>query len=304
MADLLPTFLVIGAMKAGTTTLCRDLDLSPSVFFPTVKEPHTLCLPEVVTPEGRRRYAALFRNARPEMQRGEGSTGYTKRPGIDGVVERARSVLGPDLKLIYIVRHPLARIVSHHQHLIRGGDAPADINEAVRVLPELLDVSRYAMQLEPWVEAFGLDQLRVVVFEDYIGDRQRVVTELCAFLGADVPVDEEAFENVHNAASEALVPPAGLRSLSRRITRSQFYKRVVHPRTPRWVRERFKSAVYTRPDQPVVPLTEATRDQLAAVLRDDLDQLHTLFGANAPTWDLSFGMMPRPSTVPSTDDAV
>ncbi len=287
MADLLPTFLVIGAMKAGTTTLCRDLEASPDVFFPTVKEPHTLCLDEVLTPGGRRRYAALFRTARPDQLRGEGSTGYTKRPGIDGVAERAKAVLGDDLRLVYIVRHPVDRIVSHHRHLVRGGDATPDINEAVRSMPELIDVSRYAMQLEPWIDTFGRAQLHVVRFEDYVADRRREVERVCAFLGATPPPSDADLGRVHNAGEEALVPPPGLRGLARRVTRGQFYKRVIHPRTPRWLRERLKATVYTRPESVASALTAETRAYLTDQFAGDLDRLARMLGRDDLRWDLS-----------------
>lgn len=285
MADLLPTFLVIGAMKAGTTSLCRDLEASPDVFFPTVKEPHTLCLDQVTTPVGRRRYAALFRHARPEQQRGEGSTGYTKLPQIKGVVDRALTVLGPSLKLVYIVRDPIDRIVSHHRHRVRGGDGPADINEAVRTLPELVDVSRYALQLDPWLRAFGRENVCVVRFEEYIARRAEEIERVCTFLDVEPPTSTNALEVIHNAGTDALLPPRGIRALSRTVTRSQFYKRVIHPRTPAWVRDRLKAAVYTPSETPISELTPAKRAWLVDQLADDAARFSEMIGQDGPWWE-------------------
>lgn len=290
MADLLPTFLVIGAMKAGTTSLCRDLAASPGIYFPSVKEPHTLCYDQAETARGRKQYAALFRKARPDQQRGEGSTGYTKRPGIDGVASRARRVLGSDLRFVYIVRNPIDRLLSHHRHLVRGGDAPADLDDALRLLPELIDVSAYAMQLDPWIDEFGLDHIQVIRFEAYRSHRRETVAAACQFLGAPSPAAEADFQRVHNAAEEALVPPVGLRGFARGITRSQFYKRVVHPRTPPWMRDRFKSTFYHRPAAAMPEVTPATRAALWERLGPDVERLCALLG-----WDeLTRAWAPQP----------
>lgn len=281
-----PDFLVIGAMKAGTTSLCRDMEASPSIFFPSVKEPHTLCLNEVLTPEGKARYAALFQNARPDQLCGEGSTGYTKLPTHTGVPERAYKVLGSDLKLIYIVREPVARAVSHHYHLYRAGDAPRAIGEAVRKIPTIVQFGKYAMQLEPWIEKFGRDHIHVVRFESYVRDRRGAVDSICRFLGVDVPPQEINPGAVFNSGEEQRLPPEPIKNIVRRITRSQWYKRNVHPRTPRWVREGLKAGFYQqaapRPDAPPVEFV----DLLLQHFRDDVERLREMLGEPDPFWDL------------------
>ena len=281
----LPQFLVIGAMKAGTTTFCRDLSASPDIYFPSVKEPHTLCLPEVETPAGRAEYAALFRGAEPGQLCGEGSTGYTKRPVAPDVSARARRVLGPDTKLLYIVREPVDRLVSHHHHLLRGGKVPADINEAVRSVRELVQTSRYAYQLEPWLEAFGPDALRVVVMEEYVKDREAGLAEVCGFLGARLPVPGADLSKVHNAAGNTRLAPALLRKPLGKLTRSQFYKRAIHPRLPRRLVGGIQATLYRTPTAEPLPMDEATREHVLSVVRPEADQLASLMGRSAPIWD-------------------
>ena len=284
MTGRLPDFLVIGAMKAGSTTLCRDLAESPDVFFPTVKEPHSLSGAEVETPEGRAGYAALFQKAAAGQLCGEGSTGYTKRPVAPDVAARARRVLGPDARLLYIVRHPIDRLVSHHHHLLREGVVPADINEAVENVRVLRYTSRYAYQLEPWIEAFGADQIRVIVFEEYVRDRSRGVAEACAFLGARPPAAKADLEKVHNAAASTRNAPAGIRGPLRRMTRSQFYKRAIHPRLPQWLVGGVQSVLYrAKPAEPD-PLSAATRAALEQEFAADRAALAAFMGREQPLW--------------------
>ena len=281
-----PDFLVIGAMKAGTTSLCRDLESHPSIFFPSVKEPHTLCLDEVLTPEGKQKYAALFGQARSDQVCGEGSTGYSKLPTHQGVVARAKQAVGDELKLVYIVREPVARAVSHHYHMYRGGDAPCDFYEALRSIPAIVDVSRYALQVEPWLEAYGQERVRVVKFEDYVQNRSEVVASVWRFLGVKPCAGAIEEAQVCNAGEEQLVPPRGIRDLVRKVTRSQWYKRAVHPRTPRWVRERIKGGFYQKvPERPGLPSAEAI-DYVLDRLRGEPERLAKLIGKPEPFWDM------------------
>lgn len=84
-----PDFLIIGAMKAGTTTLYRDLVDHPNIFLPEQKEPNTL----VMYGSDMRRiiddYASLFARSPQDAICGEASTAYTKRPDNEGVAARA-----------------------------------------------------------------------------------------------------------------------------------------------------------------------------------------------------------------------
>lgn len=280
----LPDFLVIGAMKAGTTSLCRDLAAHPNIFFPSVKEPHTLVLDEVLTESGRRKYADLFQYAKPDQKCGEGSTGYTKRPFHSGVPERAHALLGDGLKLIYIVREPVSRTLSHHYHMYRKGEAPRDAAQAVKSISQLIDISRYAMQLKPWIERFGLEHLHVVRFEDYVKHRESIMGEIYAFLDVSTRSDVSDVGTVYNVGEKHLLPPDSVRGVIQKITRSQWYKRNIHPQMPQWVRDGFKNIFYKeakdRPETPPAVTIEYIIDQVI----DDVRELGEILGADEPVW--------------------
>ena len=94
----LPSFLVIGAMKAGTTTLFQDLKDHPNIFMPSDKELHDLNTEDVLTEKGVAAYEKFFKDSSTEQRCGEASTGYTKLPDIEGVPSRAHALLGGDTK--------------------------------------------------------------------------------------------------------------------------------------------------------------------------------------------------------------
>ena len=100
-----------------------------------------------------RRLIAILRPAAPGDLRGDCSTDYAKRTEHPGVPQKAKKLLGEDLKLIYMVRHPVDRLLSHHHHQCNvSGHQPLDA--ALELWPELLDNSRYGFQIEAWREFY------------------------------------------------------------------------------------------------------------------------------------------------------
>ena len=282
----LPGFLIIGAMKAGTTTISSIVGSLPGVFMPSVKEPHFLCNDAVLTPEGAAKYAMLFRRAPLGHIRGEASTGYTKLPDIGGVPHRARQVCGDELRLLYVVRHPVERAISHHYHLVRSGRAPVDANVAVREIPALLNYSRYWMQLQPWIEQFGNGRVLVTVFEDYLANPTNEVCRIAEFLGASATTDSLVHPEALNTGESALTPRPALKQVVNSVTRSQWYKIWVHPWLPRSMSSVAKSVMMSTPvSRPAPPGTEAMK-YLVDHLEYDAECLQQWMQRTDPVWEL------------------
>lgn len=275
-----PDFLIIGAMKCGTTTLFKDLCAHPRVFMPENKEPHNLCKDDVLTEAGLAAYAALFAPARADQVCGEASTGYSKLPSRPGVVERARRMLTDDLRILYIVREPVSRIVSHHFHVYSNGRVGPDIGAAVRADPRFLDYTRYAMQAQPWLDAYGPERVRIVRFETFITARREHAASLHGFLGVEPRPDLIDEGRAHNTGEGKPVP----RKLSK-FLRSPLYKKAVRGVTPpalrRWV---VKTALPRAPERPPPPTPE-TVEFILGSLADDMERLRVILGLPGPVWD-------------------
>ena len=140
----LPTFLIIGAMKAGTTTLYNDLKRQAFIFLPDCKEPNALIDDQILTRSGQIRYSSLFRHARDDQICGEASTAYAKLPHHRNAASRARQILGSNLRVIYIVRDPVLRLVSHYRHDWSLGLIKSDLRTALDEYPDLISFSCYA----------------------------------------------------------------------------------------------------------------------------------------------------------------
>ncbi|MGL5080468.1 MAG: sulfotransferase family protein [Microcoleaceae cyanobacterium] len=176
-----PDFIIIGAMKCATSTLHEQLALQPGLFMPELKEPNFFSNDEEYA-KGTDWYLSHFKAAPTEALWGESSTHYTKLPTYPKTIERIRQQI-PDVKLIYVMRHPIDRLVSQYVHEWSMRVISTDINRAINECPELIDYSRYSMQLQPYFEVFGQERVLPVFFERVLKFPQEELQRICQFIG-------------------------------------------------------------------------------------------------------------------------
>jgi hypothetical protein len=169
IAGRLPDFVVVGVMKAGSTTLFRWLDEHPGVQMPADKEP-AFFSDERVWRRGVAWYASLFADVPIGMRTGEASVAYADPRTADVVVPRLLDTL-PDAALVCLLRDPAARLRSHYQHEVLRGRETRPLAEAVAE-PGNAYVARssYGAVLRPWLESAAAPRLQVVVSEELFVD--------------------------------------------------------------------------------------------------------------------------------------
>lgn len=279
-SHVLPNVLLIGAMKAGTTTLYRDLLAHPEVFVPVDKEPGNLADDRVLSPAGLQRYADLFAKGRRHAIRLDASTAYAKVPDFDGVPERAARVLGQDTRILYLVRHPVDRAISHHRHrYFVDGSADPDINRELKQRSEYLDYSRYAMQLRPWYDHFPVESIKIIVFEEYIEQRRKTLAEVEEFLGlapGALHVDNENYN-----------PTEGHPQLTgawQWLRNTAVYNDVIRPRLPVDFRRTMRYRLLPKASTKVLPeSTAATRRWVWQHVAGDVEAFSAVTGVT-PGW--------------------
>jgi len=235
-----PDFLIIGSMKAGTTTLYRDLLAHPNIYLPEEKEPDTLTRNTIDQHRILTEYRSLFRWARSTQLRGEASTSYTKRPDYEGVASIARRTCGAGLKLIHISRDPIRQIISHYNHDFGLGYVNETLVQAVERYPRYVAYCNYDWQLDPWYAAFPHENILRLSFEDYIMDRQAGSRVVFRFLGLDPdlaqpPELSRAFNQSH---AKPIAQGATLKLLE-----SKMYQRAIKPFIPWRIRDRIMHAL-------------------------------------------------------------
>ena len=127
-------------------------------------------------------YASFFEGAGDSLLLGESSTHYTKLPTYPRTVERmVRDI--PRVKLIYVMRHPIDRLISHYFHEVTVGRINVGLEEAINNHPELVDYGRYSMQLAPYLEAYGPESVHPVFFDRLVARPDLELERIGQFLG-------------------------------------------------------------------------------------------------------------------------
>lgn len=180
-----PNFLVIGAMKCATSSLHEQLALQPGIFMTELKEPNFFSNDEQYE-KGFEWYSSLFTPETKDILVGESSTHYTKLPTYPETITRIQQDIpnALSLKFVYVMRHPIDRLVSQYIHEWSQRNIPTgkDINAAIHEYPELIAYSQYSMQLKPYFETFGKNRILPVFFEQLIQQPQVELDRICQFL--------------------------------------------------------------------------------------------------------------------------
>lgn len=196
-----PHFIIIGGMKCATSTLNRQLNHQPGILIPRTSEGlHEINYfsNDEQFSRGAGWYHSLFSAAQPGDLLGEDSTHYTKLPTYPKTVARMHAHI-PDAKLIYLMRHPIKRLISHYKHLWSERGVQGPIDEAWKKHYELIDYSCYARQIAPYLEQYGPDRILPVFFEHFVRQPQAELERICQFIGyQEQPVwhSDEANQNV------------------------------------------------------------------------------------------------------------
>ena len=195
---MMPDFVIIGAMKCATSTLHDQLSSVSGISMSEPKEPNFFS-DEQNWERGIGWYESLFELMPRSDLKGESSTHYTKRPTYPRCVDRMHEHL-KHAKLIYVMRHPIERIVSQyiHEWSQRVIEKDCSIDTAIERYPMLVDYSRYSMQLLPFIERWGREAVLPVFFERLMRDPQPEFERIGRFLGIESPMvwDQESARNV------------------------------------------------------------------------------------------------------------
>ena len=233
----LPTFVVLGAMKAGTTSLHYYLEQHPDISMSHPKELNFFLAEQDDPSAGHRPDWNFYRGVDWYAQhfdaaataRGDVSPAYSN-PIFSGVAGRMRSVI-PDAQLIFITRDPLARTVSHYQHDVARGRQSAPFAEVVKDVESwYVQLSLYHKAMQPFLREFGDGRIIHYRQEDLDSRPEELLRDLFSRIGVrnDLPLEHTKTrlniagtwyrnpqESDRNSASK-LVRSAALRARSRR----------------------------------------------------------------------------------------
>ncbi|MBX7072884.1 MAG: sulfotransferase [Pirellulales bacterium] len=286
MPNKLPNLFLIGAMKSGTSTLAKCLSVHPEIFMSEPKETHFF-VDELGAKRGWQWYRDLFANAGDVPFVAEASTTYSMLPRFAGVPERiARHC--PQARIIYIVRDPVVRAISHYWHMVRWHGESRAMADGIRANPHWLDYSDYARQLTPYWRLFGRDRVYVLTLEEFSIRPIEEMARLLRWLGVDVaPAAQSASLRENETPAEVRVARAPLARLAHApIVRQSIQWAPYRLRNYAWRwlskpvdhwREQTQSVI-----EMLRPNAQLQANELARQLGRDFPQWTTLWGTTAP----------------------
>lgn len=147
--------------------------------MPKLKEPQFFN-DDSVYARGLAWYQSLFAEAGKDQLCGEASTDYTRWPHTPDVPRRIAHAI-PDVKFLYIMRHPVDRSYSHYAHYMREG-VTMTFEEALKK-SDILDASMYMQQIERFLCFFPRESFLFLLFDDLIRDPAVTFRQIQRFLG-------------------------------------------------------------------------------------------------------------------------
>ncbi|MEN3974128.1 sulfotransferase [Emcibacter sp. SYSU 3D8] len=278
---------ILGAMKGGTHAAHTVLDTHPAIAMSRFKEPvhfidaETLSrvtrLPKEYQDEAA--YMSLFDVTKDTRYLGESSTSYTLVPEVEGVADRIHSY-NPDARLIYMVRDPLRRIISHFFHERRMGQHQRDFKEALAEDPRYVETSDYARQIAPYLACFPSENVRIVVSERFRDNTVDEAAGVFQWLGLD-PAAARITATTHYKMPDLVGMPRN--PLVRRLRNTALWKEGKNY-VPRPVENLLRRVLYTGNVKPadvgVEDIIEDVRNRVA----QNAKVFYDLLGGPVPEW--------------------
>jgi len=279
-----PDFVVIGGMKCGTTSLWHYLRMHPQIFLPQGLKNLYFFIEQDNWGKGIDWYESFFDPDEEGLKAvGEVSTEYTKYPCFSGVASRMVSVI-PDAKLVYLVRHPIKRIISQYIHMVNAGKEHREINKALEKTSDnpYIDYSRYGLQLEQYLEFYPRERIFLMNSEHLRSQPVESLRKLFEYIGVDSGFEPEEEVNIHTSREKRQWNLVGrLVKRSPALFNNYNYYLSRMPAAARSVSERLLGKEIVSPQ-----LSEKTLSRLVEILEPDLEKLGKYLGKDVAGWEL------------------
>ena len=310
----LPTFLIVGAVKAGTTSLHEYLQQHPEVYMSPVKETNffsdadmlfgnfnvdyrqdvNIDLKKYLAGDMKNKihiahvrswedYQLLYKNVADQKAIGEVSNSYLFCPSAAAAI---KSKL-PDTKIVMILRNPVERLYSQYLMNLKLGkiaeknllkEIESDQQKKIKgwgVSHLYLEVGNYYEQVKRYYDRFPADHIKVILYDDYKKDPKAVMKDLFKFLN----IDPEFLIDMSLRYNEAGMPRFG--KLNYWLTQTGVYGLVKKIFSPA-LKEKIKGLIYTKQNIPTI--TETEKKWLQDYYRTDIQNLGRLLDRDLSAW--------------------
>jgi len=297
MADKKPNFIVIGAMKAATTSLYTYLKKHPEIFMTKVKEPmffnnfqqennYKILGKKRKKPTTLEEYLTMFKDVKNEKAIGEASPAYIYNQKAPQLIKEHL----PNVKIIAILRHPTDRAYSNYLHAKRADRENSDtFQEAIEVekkkikdnwspLYHYIEKGYYSVQLKRYYQLFPKENIRVYLFEDVVKNTTETLKDIFKFLEVDENVEIDTSKKANVSGT-----PRGLMGWI--LKKMRYYnlmpKFAISDYLPKFVVKLIFKSVY----KPTEKLNEDSRREITEkYYKDEIRILEKLVDRDLSSW--------------------
>jgi len=296
---------IVGAAKSGTTSLYDYLSQHPDIFFPSVKEPNFYSDAESHNPAAYLKpkkgqyyhnkiinnpavYFRLFDQVENQKIVAESSPSYLWDP------KAARRIYNdfPRAKIIILLRDPIERAFSHFLMDIKDGNqSESNLKKALlidaKTQPKVwgkshlyTEIGLYYEQVKNYIDIFGPNQIKVIIYKDFITNTERNLKAICQFLNIDAQyIDSIDYNKVHNPY---VVPKS---KLSKLILTYKNKFGLLKMLVPKFVKEYLNNKMlFKQEEKPKLSAEE--KKYLYAIFEKDIMKLEKLLQLDLTQWKL------------------
>jgi len=282
-----PNFFLVGAPKTGTSALYHYLNQHSQIFMSPYKEPHYFSIKTVSENDltrkpirSKKEYLSLFKNVKTEKIVGEASTSYLSDPEAPKLIKK----IIPHAKILISVRDPCERAFSQYLMKRNIGLVKPTFHEQLQLeLNQKIDLNKpnctlkagfYSESIFRYLNIFGSNQIKIIIFEEWITNLEKTIEEILKFLEIDVPIGQFKTE-VYNP----FLKPRGL--LAKFLLQNRIVKKIANPLLPSTTKKLFTKKILLEKG-PKPKMDKQDIDILKKIYQKDVEKLKTLLDRNLP----------------------
>lgn len=273
-------FLLAGTGRAGTTWIHYCLKEHPEAFLPIAKELHFFGLGY---DKGLDWYEQQFKDADPSVHKAIGEMTPAYLHQADAAEQVARHL--PDVKLMFLLREPIARAYAHYTAHVASGRAASDADHEMTVDSDYVSRGFYFKHLQPWLDRFDRDKVLILLQDDLKDDSPAMYRTVCQFIGVD-PAFEPSVLNTRVNSRKGNKRFSGLHRLLIRSVGKLNNSGESGTALADRIRGSKLTALYHKLNRKgsYPQLSPDAKAKLAEALADDVRQLGELLGRDLSHW--------------------
>lgn len=283
-----PNLFIVGAPRAGTTSLHEYLHQIPEIYMSAIKEPNYFAIDNCysrylqIILKDENSYLKLFENENSKRYIGESSTIYLSNKNTPKRIH----LKSPKAKIIIILRDPIERAFSHYFHHFEMDFKSIQKTFDDQIKLELergtnldefdirLEFGLYFQDVKMYVDEFGENNVKILIFEEFVKNVEDAIKDICEFLNIQSNTTS-LMKKIHNAS----ITPRG--KISTELLHSRTLSKIVGNLLPISSKKYFREKLIVR-DRKNQKMSTETRISLKNYYQEDVNQMKHFLGRNLP----------------------